>query len=76
MQLNDMAKWTVETYNCDGTTGGAPTYSYPNQNLSVMYPDETTVETAKAKIKQVLAGTTEAAPAETTETTITEPETH
>ena len=79
MQLNDMAKWTVETYNCDGTTGGAFTYSYPNQTLSVMYPDETTVETAKAKIKQVLAGTTEAAPAETTETTettITEPETH
>ena len=76
MQLNDMAKWTVETYNCDGTTGGAYTYSYPNQTLSVMYPDETTVETAKAKIKQVLAGTTEAAPAETTETTITESETH
>ena len=68
MQLDDMAKWTVETYNCDGTTGGAYTYSYPNQTLSVMYPDETTVETAKAKIKQVLAGTTEAAPAETTET--------
>ncbi len=72
MQLNDMASWTVETYNCDGSTGGAYTYSYPNQTLSVMYPDETTVETAKKKIKQVLAGTTEAAPTETTETTVQE----
>ena len=72
MQLSDMASWTVETYNLDGTTGMTYTYSYPNQALSVMYPDETTVETAKAKIKQVLTGTTEAAPTETTEATIQE----
>ena len=57
MQLNDMAKWTVNSYNLDGTTGGAYTYSYPSQALSVMYPDETTVETAKKKIQAVLAGT-------------------
>ena len=72
MQLNDMAKWTVETYNLDGPTGMTYTYSYPNQLLSVMYPDEATVETAKQKIKQILSGTPEAAPTETTETIIEE----
>ncbi|MBO7720731.1 LCP family protein [Candidatus Saccharibacteria bacterium] len=72
MQLSDMVAWTVETYNLDGTTGMTYTYSYPSQRLSVMYPDPTTVETAKAKIKEVLAGTVEAAPTETTETTIQE----
>ena len=72
MQLNDMAKWTVETYNLDGPTGMTYTYSYPNQLLSVMYPDETTVETAKQKIKQILSGTPEAVPTETTETIISE----
>lgn len=72
MQLSDMVAWTVETYNLDGTTGMTYTYSYPSQRLSVMYPDPTTVETAKAKIKEVLVGTVEAAPTETTETTIQE----
>lgn len=72
MQLDDMAKWTVETYNLDGPTGMAYTYSYPNQLLSVMYPDEATVETARKKIKQILSGTPEAAPTETTETVISE----
>lgn len=72
MQLNDMAKWTVETYNLDGTTGMTYTYSYPNQLLSVMYPDETTVGIAKLKIKQVLQGAEEAAPTETEETIIEE----
>ena len=72
MQLNDMAAWTVETYNLDGTTGMTYTYSYPSQPLSVMYPDEVTVETARAKIKQILSGTTEAAPVQTTETVIQE----
>lgn len=72
MQLDDMAKWTVETYNLDGPTGMTYTYSYPNQLLSVMYPDETTVETARAKIKQVLTGPIEATETDTTETIIEE----
>ena len=56
MQLDDMAKWTIESYNLNGTTGGAYTYSYPNQTLSVMFPDAATIETAKAKIQAVLNG--------------------
>lgn len=57
MQLSDMAQWTIESYNLDGQTGGGYTYSYPSQVLSVMYPDEATVETAKQKIQAVLSGT-------------------
>ncbi|MBR2588847.1 LCP family protein [Candidatus Saccharibacteria bacterium] len=56
MQLDDMSKWTIETYNLNGNTGGAYTYSYPGQILSVMYPDQSTVNIAKAKINAVLNG--------------------
>lgn len=56
MQLSDMAKWTIDSYNLDGTGGSAYTYSYPNQLLYVMYPDQTTVDTAKQKIKAILEG--------------------
>ena len=56
MQLDDMSKWNIETYNLNGTTGGAFTHSYPSQTLSVMFPDQSTVELAKAKIKAVMEG--------------------
>ena len=67
MQLSDMAKWTINSYNLDGKSGGGYTYSYPSQVLSVMYPDEATVETAKQKIQAVLSGTDESASANTEE---------
>ena len=54
MQLNDMAKWEVETYNVSGKGAMDYTYSYPNQKLYVMYPNNSEVETAKNKIKEVL----------------------
>ena len=54
MQLNDMSKWTINTYNVTGTGALDYTYSYPNQRLWVMYPDYDTVNTAKQKIKEVL----------------------
>ena len=53
-QLDKMPHWEVVTSNLDGTGAMKPTYSYPNQDLSVMIPDESTIETAKAKIKEVL----------------------
>ncbi len=56
MQLEDMVPWTINSYNLDGTTGSALTYSYPTQYLSVMYPNWATVETAKLKIQDVLSG--------------------
>lgn len=56
MQLSDMSKWTVESYNLNGSTGGAYTYSYPSQTLSVMFPDQSTITLAKKKIQAVLNG--------------------
>ncbi|MBR3169310.1 LCP family protein [Candidatus Saccharibacteria bacterium] len=53
-QLDEMATWTVESQNLDGKTGGAATYSYPAQKLSVMFPDEKSIEAAKKKINEVL----------------------
>ena len=53
-QINDMSSWDIETSNLDGTTGMAYTYSYPNQKLSVMYPNEETINTAKLKIDAIL----------------------
>lgn len=55
-QLDKMPSWTTESSNLDGSGANKTTYSYPNQELSVMIPDETTVETAKAKINEVLSG--------------------
>lgn len=54
MQLDDMSDWKVETYNIDGSGSMTKTYSYPNQNLYVMIPNEKTVTTAKAKILSTL----------------------
>lgn len=54
MQLNDMASWSISSYNVDGTGGMQPTYSYPNQNLYVMNPNMDTVNTAVAKLNEVL----------------------
>lgn len=53
-QLNDMESWEFITSNLNGTGGMEPTYSYPNSSLSVMFPDQKTVEEAKAKIKEIL----------------------
>ena len=54
MQLDDMAEWNVETYNVDGDGKMDYTASYPKQKLYVMYPDYSTVETAKEKINELL----------------------
>lgn len=53
MQLNDMSSWDISTYNVDGTTGMNYTASYPSQKLSVMEPNQETVETAKKKIDEI-----------------------
>lgn len=56
MQLDSMPKWTIETYNLDGTGASELTYSYPHQKLYVMVPNATTVTTAKAKIDAIEKG--------------------
>lgn len=54
MQINDMAKWKMETYNVDGKGNMLPTYSYPNLNLYVMEPNMETVTKAVEKLDEVL----------------------
>jgi len=56
-QLNTIeTKWTFESVSVDGTGGTDYTYSYPNQRLWVMYPDEDSVNYAKEAIKAVMDG--------------------
>ena len=53
-QINDMRGWEMITSNMNGEGGMSYTYSYPETQLSVVFPDEKTIEEAKAKIKEVL----------------------
>lgn len=54
LQLEDMPRWTINTYNVTGSDSYEVSYSYPGQELYVMVPDETTVQEAKNKIKEAL----------------------
>ncbi len=54
MQIDDMASWNIESYNVDGTGALLPTYSYPNQNLSVMNPNMDTVNEAIQRLNTIL----------------------
>jgi hypothetical protein len=54
MQLSDMSSWKTESYNINGSGSLTKTFSYPNQNLYVMIPDENTIATAKEKLSKTL----------------------
>ena len=55
MQLRDMSKkWSVDRVNVVGATGGAPCYSMGNQNLSVVFPSDESVEEAKQAIHDTM----------------------
>ena len=56
LQLNKMPKWKVDSLSVNGTGASRTTYSTPNQKLSVMIPDQSTVDTAKVAIQAVLEG--------------------
>lgn len=51
-QIDNNTTWSVESYNLNGFDASEYTYSYPNQKLYVMIPDETTVQEAKNKINE------------------------
>ena len=55
-QLGDMRGWDFEASNVDGSGSSQPTYSYPNENLYVMYPNEESVNRTKTRIQEVLEG--------------------
>lgn len=56
MQLNDMAKWNVSTYNLEGVDSSNYTYSGGNSKLYVMEPVIGSVEEAGKLIDSVLKG--------------------
>ena len=56
MQLNDMAKWNVSTYNLEGVDSSNYTYSGGNYKLYVMEPVEGSIKQAGKLIKKVLKG--------------------
>lgn len=58
LQVSDMPKWTVKTYNLNGSDSSNYTYSGGNRKLYVMEPDLSTVDKAKQIIKSVLEGKT------------------
>lgn len=56
LQLNTMKGLKIESISVDGKGAMLPTYSMGSQPLSVMIPDQTTVDTAKEKINIILEG--------------------
>lgn len=56
MQLNDMAKWNVQSFAVSGTGGSEKTYSAPGVNAYVMHPDMDVVAYAGELVQKVLDG--------------------
>lgn len=56
MQLEDMAKWNVQSYAVIGTGGSETTYSSPGHRAYVMWPNENAVAHASALIEKVMSG--------------------
>ena len=53
-QLDDMPSWQVESISVNGSNGQNRTYSWPKQVTYVMYPTQSTIDTAKVKIAETL----------------------
>lgn len=56
MQLNDMAKWNVQSFAVTGVGGSEKTYSAPGVHAYVMWPNEDVVKYASELIQRVIAG--------------------
>ena len=56
-QLDDMPSWKVESISVNGSNGQNRTYSWPKQVTYVMYPTQSTIDTAKNKIAETLRTT-------------------
>lgn len=54
MQIDDNAKWSFDNLVLNGTSDLEYTYSYPNQKLYVMVPNEESVNEAKEKLQQII----------------------
>ena len=58
LQVSNMPKWSIKTYNLNGRDSHNYTYSGGNRVLYVMEPDEASVNKTKEIIKSVLEGKT------------------
>ena len=68
MQLRNMnKKWVVNKVNITGSTGGAPCFSMGNQNLSVVFPTEESIENAKSAIHDIMYPVENAQPLSSTQ---------
>lgn len=56
-QLEDMSSWKIEKQTLTGYDGSQQTYSWPNQYLYVMIPDQNSVNNAVNKINEVYNST-------------------
>lgn len=54
LQLDDNIKWEIENYNAKGTFADMPTYSAGSARLSVIEPDEESINEIKLKIKELM----------------------
>ena len=62
MQLRDNVHWNITSYSVSGEGGIEPCYSAGGEELWVMWPDATQINTAKGLIQQVLNGETPTLP--------------
>ena len=62
MQLRDNVHLTITSYSVSGEGGMEPCYSAGGEELWVMWPDATQINTAKGLIQQVLNGETPTLP--------------
>ena len=53
-ELNDLSGYSLVNTQLDGDGDMGPTYSYPNQDLWIMIPNQSTIDNAKNLINQVL----------------------
>lgn len=56
MQLDKMPSWNITSISLNGSDASEYTYSYPNQKLYVMKPNEETVNNAKETLEKVKKG--------------------
>ncbi|MDD2208371.1 MAG: LCP family protein [Bacilli bacterium] len=54
LQLDENIKWEIENYNAKGTGADMPTYSAGSVKLSVLEPDEESINEIKLKIKELM----------------------
>ncbi|MBQ8659891.1 MAG: LCP family protein [Bacilli bacterium] len=53
-QIDTLAPWTVESISVNGTNAYNYTYSFPKQSTYVMIPDQATIDSARARINEVM----------------------